>query len=333
MMILDFITWNVDPVIFNLGPLSVRWYGLCWAIGIYLCYLVQVQLYKHENCPADWADKIFIWMALGVIIGARIGHCWFYEWYDVTNPAYANFCRLVNISTDPVQIFGWTINYRNPYIEHPLQLIKIWEGGLSSHGGGIGLFIAAWLLNRKHFSKQPQFHTSMIWILDRLCLGVCITATLIRFGNLMNSEIYGGPTDMPWGFIFVRDGQTVPCHPTQIYEMLYCLVALPVTWLMYWKGKAYRREGLLIGTFLLIVFVTRFALEFIKLDQSDFEAGHILNMGQWLSLPFIAIAVYLILRAFRRPLNPDTAVELSKETAQSVIDASAKTNEKRKSRR
>ena len=147
----------------------------------------------------------------------------------------------------------------------------------------------------------------MLWVLDRLCVGVCLTGLLIRFGNLMNSEIYGEVTTLPWGFIFVRDGQTEPCHPTQIYEMLYCLFGFIVTWLMYWKMKAYRREGLLIGVFLWIIFGTRFALEFIKMDQMAFESGHILNMGQWLSLPFVAWATYLIIRAYKRPLNPDTA--------------------------
>ena len=252
MLNLLYITWDVDPILLHFGDGGIRWYGLLWAIGLYLCYLVQVRLYKHENCPEDWADKIFLWMALGVIIGARIGHCWFYEWHDVTLPWMANYCRAMNISTEPIQLL-------------------------------------------------------MIWILDRLCIGVGITATLIRLGNLMNSEIYGGPTDLPWGFIFVRDGQTVPCHPTQIYEMLYCIVALITTQAMYHYGKAYRREGLLLGTFLLIVFVTRFLLEFIKNDQEAFEAGHLLNMGQLLSIPFILLAGWLVVRAFRRPMNPDTA--------------------------
>ncbi len=308
-MDLLYITWNVDPILIHFGDGGIRWYGLLWAIGLYLCYLIQVKLYKHENCPPEWADKIFLWMAMGVIIGARIGHCWFYEWHDVTLPWMVNYCKAMNISTEPVQIFGWLIKYRNPYIEHPFYLLKIWEGGLSSHGGAIGLIIAAWLLNRKHFSKVPKFHTSMIWILDRLCIGVGVTATLIRLGNLMNSEIYGGPTDLPWGFIFVRDGQTEPCHPTQIYEMLYCIVALIVTQYLYHYHKAYRREGLLLGTFLLIVFVTRFLLEFIKNDQELFEAGHLLNMGQWLSIPFIVFGVWLVVRAYKRDMNPDTAVE------------------------
>jgi prolipoprotein diacylglyceryl transferase len=183
-------------------------------------------------------------------------------------------------------------------------LLKIWEGGLSSHGGAFGLLTAAWLLNKKVFSKEPKFHTSLLWIMDRLVVGVCVTATLIRLGNLMNSEIYGTPTDLPWGFIFVRDGQTVPCHPTQIYEMLYCIVGFIVTWFMYWKAKAYKREGLLLGVFLEIIFFTRFMLEFIKNDQELFEAGHVLNMGQMLSLPFIIWGIYLIIRAYKRPALP-----------------------------
>lgn len=279
------IIWNVDPVIFHIGDGGPRWYGLLWALGIYLCYLIQVKLYKHGGCPEDWPEKIFWWMTLGVIIGARIGHCWFYEWH------YTN---------DPIQLFAWNIHYRNPYIEHPFALLKIWEGGLSSHGGAIGLIIASWLLNKKHFSKRPEFHTSMVWILDRLVIGVCITATLIRFGNLMNSEIYGTPTTLPWGFVFVRDGQTEPCHPTQIYEMLYCIVAFVVTWVMYWKFDAYKRKGLLLGTFLLIVFVTRFCLEFIKFNQEAFEDNFVLNQGQVLSLPLIVWGAYLVVSACRQ---------------------------------
>ena len=265
---------------------------MLWAIGIYIAYRIQVKLYKNENCPPEWIDKLFIWMVIGLIIGARVGHCWFYEWYK---------------TADPIQIFGWTIDYRNPYIENPLLLVRIWEGGLSSHGGAFGLLTAAWLLNKKVFSKEPKFHTSLVWIMDRLVVGVCVTATLIRLGNLMNSEIYGGPTDLPWGFIFVNAKpvpETVPCHPTQIYEMLYCIVGFVVTWIMYWKYKAYKREGLLLGVFLEIIFFTRFMLEFIKKDQGDFEENFFLNMGQMLSLPFIIWGVYLIIRAYKRPALP-----------------------------
>ncbi len=303
-MIFNYITWDFNPILIPIGEGGIHWYGLCWAVGIYLCYLIEKKLYAHENCPKDWVEKLFVWMLLGVIIGARVGHCLFYEWHNVTLPGMEYYCQTMGISTEPVQIFGWTFNYRNPYIEHPLKMLKTWEGGLASHGGAIGLLIAAWLLNKKHFSKQPQYHTSLVWIMDRLVIGVCITGMLIRFGNLLNSEIYGGPTDLPWGFVFVQNGDTVPCHPTQIYEMIYCIVAFVVTWLMYWKGKAYKRKGLLLGVFLEIVFFTRFLLEFIKNDQEAFEANHLLNMGQLLSIPFIVWGIYLIIRAYKRPPLP-----------------------------
>lgn len=288
-MILGYITWNVDPVLLHLGSLEIRWYGLLWAIGLYVCWIMNKQMYKRENCPPEWIDQLFFWIAAGAILGARLGHCLFYEWHN---------------DLGSLQIFGWDITYRNPYIENPLKILKVWEGGLASHGGAIGIILAAWLLNKYKFSRYPQFKTSWLWILDRICIGVCVTGALIRLGNLMNSEIYGGPTDLPWGFIFVRDKQTVPCHPTQIYEIIYCLVALAVTWPLYWKTEARRREGLLLGIFLLIVFGTRFGLEFIKNDQEAFEAGHLLNMGQLLSIPFIILSIYLIIRAYRRPLLP-----------------------------
>ena len=288
-MILDFITWDVDPILIHFGDGGIRWYGLCWALGIYICWIMNERMYKHENCPAEWTDQLFFWITAGAILGARIGHCLFYEWHQYGEPWH---------------LLGWEFTYRNPYIEHPLWILKIWEGGLASHGGTIGIIIAAILLNKYKFSRYPQFGTNWIWILDRLCIGVAVAGFLIRLGNLFNSEIYGGPTDLPWGFIFVRDGQTVPCHPTQIYEMLYCLAALGITWSMYWYTEARRREGLLLGVFFLIIFGVRFLLEFIKNDQEAFEAGHVLNMGQWLSIPFIVLALFLIIRAYRRPLSP-----------------------------
>ena len=295
---LSSIVWDFDPILLHFGSMEIRWYGLMWAIGLYVCWKINEIMYKKENCPAEWPDQLFFWMAAGVIIGARLGHCWFYEWHQYGQPWH---------------LFGWEFTYRNPYIENPLRLIKIWEGGLSSHGGAIGLIIAAILLNKYKYSRYPQFGTSWLWILDRLCIGVCITGALIRLGNLFNSEIYGGPTDLPWGFQFVLDphtpldpntGEPAACHPTQIYEMIYCLVAFAVTYPMYKFTQARRREGLLLGVFLEIIFFTRFCLEFIKLDQEAFEAGHLFNMGQLLSLPFIALGIYLIIRAYKRPLSP-----------------------------
>lgn len=277
-MILDFITWNVDPVAFTLGPLSVRWYGILWALGIWLAYWIQIKLYKHEHLPDDWTDKLFMYMVIGVIVGARLGHCLFYEWH---------------LLPEPVKFLGITFKYGNPYLAKPWQLLYIWQGGLASHGGAIGLLTAGYFLNK-------QFKKGFIWIFDRLVIGVCVCGACIRLGNLMNSEIYGDYTTMPWGFIFARNGETQPCHPTQIYEMLYCLITFIIIWWMYWKKEAYKRTGLIFGVFLLGIFGTRFLLEFIKFNQEAFEENMLLNMGQILSLPFILWGIYLVVHALRK---------------------------------
>ena len=274
-MIFDFVTWTVDPVAFNLGPLSVRWYGILWAVGIWLAFAIQVKLYKNEHLPEEWADKLFMYMVIGVIVGARLGHCLFYEWH---------------LLPEPIKVLGFTIKYGNPYLVRPWELLYIWQGGLASHGGAIGLITAGYFLNKK-------FKKGFLWIFDRLVIGVCICGACIRLGNLMNSEIYGNYTDLPWGVIFARNGETLPCHPTQIYEMLYCLVTFVVLWWMYWKKEAYKKDGLLFGVGLLGIFLTRFILEFIKFDQEAFEASMLLNMGQWLSIPFIIWGAYLVIRA------------------------------------
>lgn len=264
---LGYITWNVSPEIFSIGPITLRWYGLLWGLAILAAYWVVIRIFKNENRPEEWSDKMFFYGAISLVIGARLGHCLFYGaggdfWY---------------------------------YYKNPLEILKVWEGGLASHGGAIGLLIGMWLYTKRVTKK------SYLYIMDRLVIGVAIGGALIRLGNLMNSEIYGEVTTMPWGFIFVRDGQTEPRHPTQIYEMLYCLVTFAITMLMYWKGKLYRREGLIFGVFLIGIFLTRFLLEYIKNPQEAFEEGMLLNMGQILSLPLIIWGVYLIIRGIRRP--------------------------------
>ena len=274
-MLLNFITWNVDPVFLHLGPLTIRWYGLFWAIGIYATLLITTKIFKNEKLPEAWVDKLFIYTVLGAIIGARLGHCFFYEW---------------KLMAEPVSFFGITFKYSNHYLSNPWELLYIWHGGLASHGGAIGILIAMILFNKKVSKKGIN------WIFDRLLIGVCLCGASIRFGNLMNSEIYGSATSLPWGFIFVRDGQTQAMHPTQIYEMLYCLITFAIMWWMYWKKEAYKKSGLLFGIFLIGVFGSRFVLEFIKLNQEAFESNLPLNMGQWLSLPFIIWGIWLLLR-------------------------------------
>lgn len=263
----DFVTWTVDPILFSAGPLQVRWYGLMWGLGFLIGYEMISRIFKNEHCPKDWADKIFVYMAVGTIIGARVGHCFFYEW--------------------------------DYYSQHLTEILCIWKGGLASHGGAIGILIAMYFFS-KYVTKK-----SYLWIFDRLVMPVALCGMMIRFGNLMNSEIYGGPTTMSWGFKFVREYPVgmplslIPaCHPTQIYEMAYCLVALVTTSVLYWKCKAYNHQGVIFGTFLVIVFLSRFLLEFIKNDQEAFEQNMLLNMGQILSIPFILLGVGLLVRAW-----------------------------------
>ncbi|MDD4970646.1 MAG: prolipoprotein diacylglyceryl transferase [Paludibacter sp.] len=278
---LDFITWNVDPVLVHVGPFTIRWYGLLWAAGIWFALLIVQRLFKHEKLPEAWLDKLFLYAVVGAILGARLGHCFFYEW---------------QLLKEPVTILGITFEYGNHYLSHPWELLYIWRGGLASHGGAFGILIAMYFFN-KNVSKKGY-----VWIFDRLVIGVAICGVCIRFGNLMNSEIYGSATSLPWGFIFVRTGETQPMHPTQIYEMIYCLITFAVLWWMYWKKEAYKKNGLIFGVFLIGIFGTRFALEFIKNNQEVFESNLTLNMGQILSLPFIIWGIWLIARSFKTPV-------------------------------
>lgn len=280
-MMLDFITWNVDPVLVHVGPFTIRWYGLLWAAGIWFALLIVQRLFKHEKLPEAWLDKLFLYAVVGAILGARLGHCFFYEW---------------QLLKEPVTILGITFEYGNHYLSHPWELLYIWRGGLASHGGAFGILIAMYFFN-KNVSKKGY-----VWIFDRLVIGVAICGVCIRFGNLMNSEIYGSATSLPWGFIFVRTGETQPMHPTQIYEMIYCLITFAVLWWMYWKKEAYKKNGLIFGVFLIGIFGTRFALEFIKNNQEVFESNLTLNMGQILSLPFIIWGIWLIARSFKTPV-------------------------------
>lgn len=280
-MLLNYITWDVNPELFSIGSLTVRWYGLLWALGIWFALMIVQRLFKHEKLPDAWLDKLFMYTVIGTIIGARLGHCLFYEW---------------QLLPEPVTFLGITFKYGNHYLTSPWELLYIWRGGLASHGGAIGILIAMYLYNKKVSKK------GFIWIFDRLVIGVAICGASIRLGNLMNSEIYGNATSLPWGFIFVRAGETEPMHPTQIYEILYCLVTFAITWWLYWKKEAYKKTGLIFGVFLIGIFGTRFLLEFIKLNQEAFEANMFLNMGQILSLPFIVWGVWLIVKSMKTPI-------------------------------
>lgn len=282
-----YIDWNVNPEIFSFLP--VRWYGLLWATGIFLALLIVQKLYKHEGLPDKWIDKQFIYVVVGTIVGARLGHCLFYEWHAMK---------------EPVEILGITFKSWNPYLSNPLRILKVWEGGLASHGGALGIVIAMY-----YYSKNVT-HKGFLWGMDRLVIGAAITGAMIRLGNLMNSEIYGSVTSASWGFNFLQDPQWdgKPHHPTQIYEMLYCLITFAIVWWMYWKKQAYKNAGLIYGVFLLGIFGSRFALEFIKLDQETFESGMMLNMGQILSIPFIIWGIWAIVTSKNRPVAEEKII-------------------------
>ena len=277
-MLINFITWDVDPILLQLGPLAIRWYGLSWALGIYLTLIITQKIFKNEGLPEEWIDKLFMYTVIGAVAGARLGHCFFYEWKALA---------------EPVEMLGITLKYGNPYFTHPWELLYIWQGGLASHGGALGILFAMILFN-KNVSKK-----GVSWIFDRLLVGVTLSGASIRFGNLMNSEIYGSPTELPWGFVFLRAGETAPMHPTQIYEIIYCLVTFGLLYWMYWKKEAYKINGLIFGTFLIGIFGTRFCLEFIKNNQETFESYLPLNMGQILSLPLIITGIVLLVRSYK----------------------------------
>ncbi|MGM9871003.1 MAG: prolipoprotein diacylglyceryl transferase [Muribaculaceae bacterium] len=262
---LEFITWNADPILFNFGPLHIRWYGLMFAIGFWLGTIIVGKMFRHEGAPESWLSILLLWVVGATIIGARLGHVFFYQW--------------------------------DYYSQHPEKIIAFWEGGLASHGGTIAIIIAVLLFSFFTTKRSP------LWTFDRLVIPIALVGAMIRIGNLMNSEIYGYPTSLPWGFIFVRGHEWpgLPCHPTQIYEALAYLALFGVLMWMYWKKNAEERPGLIFGVFLTWLFTARFFIEFVKNPQVAFEQGMTLNMGQLLSIPFILLGIGFIIYAMCRP--------------------------------
>lgn len=260
-MMINYITWNVDPEIVNIfGLLSIRWYGLLFAMSFLAGYYIFTKFFKKEGIPMEVLDKLTLYMFLGTLIGARLGHCLFYE------PDY--------------------------YLSNPIEILKVWRGGLASHGAAIGILIALYL-----FSRKTKYH--MVWIFDRISIVVALAGFFIRMGNLFNSEIYGIQTDLPWGFIFVRAGETMPKHPTQIYEALaYLIIFLILIWIYYRnQGKFY--AGFAFALFMIMIFTARFFIEFIKENQVPFEETMSLNMGQLLSIPFVLLGVVSLIFSLR----------------------------------
>lgn len=257
------IVWDASPDLINVGPLTVRWYGLMFAIGFLVGYMIVARMFRHEGAPEKWLGTLLIYLIVATVVGARLGHVIFYEW--------------------------------DYYGQHLSEIPKVWNGGLASHGGAIACMLAVCL-----FSWFTA-HKPISWTMDKVVIPIALTGGLIRLGNLMNSEIYGTPTDLPWGFIFVRDGQSVPMHPTQIYEALAYFVLFAVLMWMYWKRNDEERPYLITGVFFFWVFTARFLIEFVKNPQEEWEASMAINMGQILSIPFILFGLYCICYAMMRP--------------------------------
>ncbi|PAM95882.1 prolipoprotein diacylglyceryl transferase [Flavobacterium sp. IR1] len=261
------LNWNVDPVIYMItDSFPLKYYGALFACGLLLGYYIVRNIYKKEGLPLDNLDSLLVYVIVGTILGARLGHCLFYE------PAY--------------------------FLEHPIEILLpiqkvagvykfVGFQGLASHGGSIGVLIAMLLYCRKYKVK-------FLWLLDKMALGVPVTAVFIRLGNFMNSEIYGKPTNGNWGVVFQRD-DLIPRHPTQLYEAFAYLLILVVVLQMYKTERFRNVNGLIFGTFITLVFLARFIIEFFKENQEAFENNMLINMGQILSIPFILIGLALII--------------------------------------
>ncbi len=274
------IVWNVSPTLFHLGNMEVRWYGILFACAFVICYLLLKRMFLEEKVDVLYLDKLTFYCFIAVLIGARLGHCLFYD-------------------------FSY---YSHHIIEMLLPIHETAEGwkfsgyqGLASHGGAIGIIIALIL-----YSKKTQI--PFMWVVERLVIAICFGGASIRLGNLMNSEIYGLPTSLPWGFVFVRDNQTIPCHPTQLYEALSYITIGVILYIILSKKKVH--QGMIFGIFLTALFGVRFLLEFLKNNQESWENALPIDMGQILSIPFIVVGVVFIVLAWKKDLGKTLDIKL-----------------------
>ncbi len=281
------VVWDVNPVAFSLFGLEIRWYGIFWALAFILGIYFFTNFVRREKLPEKLVDSLFWYATILGILGARLGHCLFYE--------------------------------PEVYLAEPLRILNIREGGMASHGAAIGFLLGLLLFAWRN--KMPFW-----WAADRIMIPVAIGGAGVRLGNLMNSEIYGAVTDLPWGFVFVRNGEVLPMHPTQIYEALFYIAVFVVLMVLYYKGDVGRKHpALMFGVGLIGIFLSRFFLEFIKNDQVAFEADMVLNMGQLLSIPFVIAGVALVVIGLRnKPQHIAWAEEPAKPKTKKVAPPKAK---------
>lgn len=271
-----FVSWNPEIFAFHIGSFGVRWYSLCWAIGLFSVYLLEHKLYREQRIPEEKFEPLVFYCFFGILIGARLGHCLFYE------PDY--------------------------FLAHPLEMVLpmkqdamgAWHytgyEGLASHGGTLGLMIALILFVRKTGLR-------LLMVLDNIAIVTPICACAIRLGNLMNSEIIGRPTDVPWAFIFERIDPT-PRHPGQLYEALCYALFFGVHWYFYRKHPKKVGTGFFFGLCLTLIFTARIFIEYTKENQVDFENGMLFNMGQLLSVPFVLLGAWCMWRSRKQAISP-----------------------------
>jgi len=266
------ITWDVGPNLIEIGSFPIKSYSVLFALGFIVSYFIVKKIYKKEGIPINELDSLTVWVVLGGLIGARLGHCLFYDWEYYSQ----NLLEIIlPFSFSPEFHFTGFM-------------------GLASHGGALGVIIAMLIFKRKSTKK------SFFWLIDRVAIPTGFAGALIRLGNLMNSEIYGHHTELPWGFIFVRNGETLPSHPTQIYEAL-CYILTSIILLKLYNVKRFRdARGFLLGVFFILVFTARFFIELIKENQVTFEDTMVLNMGQILSIPVVLFGVFLVIWSLKK---------------------------------
>lgn len=258
---MDYLIWDTSPEIFTIGPFAPRWYGLLFATGFVVGYWILVLIYRNERRSEQNLSNLFLYIFLGTLIGARLGHVLFYQ------PDY--------------------------YLPRPWEILFIWQGGLASHGGFAGVLIALYLYFRKY--RDMTF----LELADRLAIAVAPAAGLIRIGNFFNSEILGVPTNLPWSVVFLRV-DSIPRHPAMLYEAAAYFTVFFVVYFAYWKTGVARFPGRILGVTLAVAFLMRFVVEFVKEEQAAFEQTMLLNMGQLLSIPFIIAGLLLIYFSSKR---------------------------------
>jgi len=263
----NYFIWDADPAIFTIGSFELRWYSLLFAAAFLMGYKVGYSFFiKHETAKnnPEVLDTLLLYIMAGTIIGSRLGHCFFYE------PEY--------------------------YFTHIFEIFKVWKGGLASHGGMAGIFIAIYLFCRKH--KGFTF----LWVADRLTLSAILGGAFIRTGNFFNSEILGIKTDVPWAVVFSRI-DFIPRHPAQLYEAFSYYILFFIHYFILSKTALSEKPGFMTGLYLINIFTVRFFIEFVKTRQADYGHGFFLNIGQSLSIPVILAGIMLIMISLKKHNN------------------------------